>query len=144
MPNTSGAVEIGAPPSRPRPGGQHPVGQRPTPPRFEGLSSQEREALEGMAKANGESGVTMQDVEAMFLVVIPRSGVAFALSDIADAAKYSGRVATVEEMRVACDIVTRDIDQAIQAQRTLTAQMQMAAAVQRQAADAEMRAKLGI
>jgi hypothetical protein len=97
-----------------------------------------------MAKANGESGVTMQDVEAMFLVVIPRSGVAFALSDIADAAKYSGRVATVEEMRVACDIVTRDIDQAIQAQRTLTAQMQMAAAVQRQAADAEMRAKLGI
>lgn len=133
----SGAVDLSAPAP-----GEHAASSRAA---FDALTEKERADLARMARdTDTDPAPTGERVEAMFLVVIPRGGVAVAIPDVAQAAGYHGPAASVEQMNEACRVVHRDIDQSRAAQVTVSTQMQMAAAMQRQADAAELRTKLGL
>lgn len=141
MPSSQGAILLGEHPGAMRPRSEPSADSRA---KFEELTDKERETLAKLAETHGEKAATTEPVDALFLVIIPRGGVAIAIPDIAQAASYDGPPATVEQMGEACRVVARDIDQGRQAHIVVNTQMQMAAAVQRQAEDVAMRQKLGI
>jgi len=129
MPNTQGAVPLG--------GGSNGS------PRFERLSERDRRDLEALAESTGTPAG--QSVPTAFLVVVTEPGVAVAIQDLAALAKYSPQhPASIQEMLMACGYVRERIHDSMLIQGIVATSMQTAAAMQRQAADAQLATELGL
>lgn len=129
MPNTHGAVPLG--------GGSNGT------PRFERLSDADRRTLEELAESTETPAG--KSVPTAFLVVIPEPGVAVAIPDLSAISQYIPQhPASVPEMLAAVRYVGDRIHDSMLIQGVVATSMQTAAALQRQAADAQLANQLGL